>query len=272
MILCYHSVSVRPDLPSDLHKQHIPVHLFRAHLDYLQRYSHVVSLKEYVRARRAGQALPHGSVVLTFDDGFRNFLTVAAPLLVQLGLPATAFIITEKASEREIPEGDLQWNSSHDRTFLSWPEIHLLARQHGIDFGSHSHSHPELTAVSPEEVERELKNSLERLVQKLGCEEVSFAYPHGRTTAQISELARAAGYTCAVTGTLGANKMETDPHQLYRIIIAADDDLATFAARVAGLTWWADRIRAFFLRPVKRSQGAQPQRTPLQGLNRLDYE
>src|ERR1044072_194820 len=75
----------------------MPLALFAAHLDYLQRRCRVILLAEYLAARREGRRLPDRSVVLTFDDGTRNFLTVVAPLLVQRGLSATALLITHSA-------------------------------------------------------------------------------------------------------------------------------------------------------------------------------
>ena len=70
-----------------------------ANLDFLQRNYTVISLREYLHARNEGRSLGNYSVVLTFDDGFRNFLTVAAPMLAERKLPATVFLITDKASE-----------------------------------------------------------------------------------------------------------------------------------------------------------------------------
>src|SRR5437588_512430 len=73
-------------------------------------------------------------------------------------------------------------------------------------------------------------------------------YPHGRASATVREMAASLGYSCAFTGELGANDAKSDLHDLRRVTIAGDDDPATFAARVSGLTWWYDRLRAAFKR------------------------
>ena len=59
-------------------------------------------------------------------------------------------------------------------------------------------------------------------------------------------MAEALGYSCALTGELGGNGPEADLFDLRRVVIAGDDDPATFAARVSGLTWWYDRARTLF--------------------------
>src|ERR1043166_4008108 len=83
--LSYHGAPRRREtIPHEL-KLHLPLALFAAHLDYLQRHCRVIPLAEYLAARREGRRLPARSVVLTFDDGIRNFLSVVAPLLVQRG-------------------------------------------------------------------------------------------------------------------------------------------------------------------------------------------
>src|SRR5215472_13090149 len=74
VFLCYHGVTKRPtrsrEDPKGLHVNH---RRFAAHLDSLNRRYHVISLRDYLLAQRQRRPLPEYSVVLTFDDGFRNF-------------------------------------------------------------------------------------------------------------------------------------------------------------------------------------------------------
>lgn len=256
MILCYHSVSIRPVACSpDKHKQNISADLFISHLEYLKRHYHPISLDEYVRLRRAGAALPDRAVVLTFDDGFRNFMTVAAPLLIERGIPATAFIIIEKTHERKNSEIEPRWEPTDDSSHLSWVEVQSLAQKSGIKFGSHTYSHPRLTQIPLEEVRRELRDSQRAIIEQLGYESIPLAFPYGETIDEVSRLASVLGYDCALTGTLGPNDVTTDIYELRRTVIADDDDLSTFAARVSGLTWWFERVRAAFKSAASRLFG-----------------
>ena len=243
MILCYHSVSLRPVVLPQERKPYVSADLFIYHLEYLKRHYHLISLDEYVRIRRAGEPWPDRSVVLTFDDGFRNFLTVAAPLLIERGIPATAFIITGETQEKEISAIERQWELDDDTSHLSWPEVQALAQESCIKFGSHTYSHPRLTQIPFEEAKRELKDSQRAIAEHLGYKSMALAFPYGETIEEISRLAASLGYDCALTGALGANDVSTDIYELRRTVIV-DDDLSTFAARVSGLTWWFEIARA----------------------------
>src|SRR5258708_6899931 len=97
MILCYHGVTGRAERsPSDHHGLHVRVDRFRNHLRHLQRHYRVISLREFVNASRAKQSLPLYSVILTFDDGYRNFLTAAPPFLADKRFPPAVFCITHQ--------------------------------------------------------------------------------------------------------------------------------------------------------------------------------
>jgi peptidoglycan/xylan/chitin deacetylase (PgdA/CDA1 family) len=128
---------------------------------------------------------------------------------------------------------------------LSWNEVRQLAGQ-GLEFGSHTSSHAVLPDISPAEACGELTDSVSALNGCLGPGSFPLSYPHGRTSEGIGRLAKSVGYSCAVTTVLGQNDSECDLFALRRTVIASDDDLPTFAARVAGLTYWYSRAAALF--------------------------
>ena len=119
VFLCYHSVTKSPHPAPEDPELHTPLANFAAQLDCLQRHRRVIALGDYLAARREGRRLPDYSAVLTFDDGTCNFLTVVAPLLAERGLPAAAFVITEKAGGRGATAPSGVWTSDDDRRYLS---------------------------------------------------------------------------------------------------------------------------------------------------------
>ena len=250
-ILCYHSVTKRRNLPRDPFKLHLQFEPFLRQLDHLQSNYKVISLSDFIRARREKTPLPPHSVVLTFDDGLRNFGTVAAPELLQRGLPATAFLVTDKTSASDNRQPNAQWALEDDETFLSWAEVKTLALE-GMEFGSHSCSHSRLSNLSLEAAQRELHESRVALLTHLDHGGIALSYPHGQTSDAISQLAESLGYSCGLTTALGRNGNNSNPFALRRTVIAGDDDLPTFAARVSGLTWRTDKLLGFIRREKER--------------------
>jgi peptidoglycan/xylan/chitin deacetylase (PgdA/CDA1 family) len=235
-ILSYHSVVDDYDpLRRDTYKQHLPIDLFRQHLDYLQKKFKVISLGDFLGHVREGRRLPDYSVVLTFDDGFEDFYTVAARELAERRLPATVFVITDNAHGRLPPNGE---------SFLSWAQVRELALS-GIEVGSHTCTHPRLPDLAPEDAIKELADSREAILSYLDPIHIPLSYPHGLTTDSINQLAQSLGYSCAITSTLGPNAPDANIFSLNRTTIASDDNLPAFAARVSGFTWWISKLRIF---------------------------
>lgn len=240
MILCYHGVTERAARdPKDVWGLHVRQDRFVQQLEFLNRNYRVLSLREYVDLRRSGKPLPDYSVVLTFDDGYRNFLSAAAPRLLAAKIPACTFVITDRVSETNSKSHD--WSDGDDETYLSWPEI-LELKENGFDFGSHTCSHPELPRLSENRVSEELSRSRQQLVRKLEMDGVSLAYPFGLFDDHVASQTEAAGYACAVTTDAGFNDSKTDLYKLKRTLIGDDDDIPAFATRVSGLTRWLSRF------------------------------
>jgi peptidoglycan/xylan/chitin deacetylase (PgdA/CDA1 family) len=103
-ILMYHSVAGEPDSRWLDPRNHLAPAELGEQLSFLARNRRVVSMSELVRALDEGRDLEAGSVVLTFDDGYRDNLTVAAPLLAEKKLPALLYLATSY-----VDRGENQW-------------------------------------------------------------------------------------------------------------------------------------------------------------------
>jgi len=256
IFLCYHGVTERSTRAiEDSKALQVNRQRFVAHLDLLARRYHPISLRDYLTARDTGQRLGDYSVILTFDDGFRNFLTVAAPLLIERNVPATVFLITDKVA-MESGKGNRFWSPEDDQKSLSWAEARSLKEQHGFEFGSHTCSHSRLLGLSPPETERELLHSLKDLVTNLAVDGPALSYPKGEYSKLLAAEARKVGYTCAVTTDRGYNEMDHDLFTLGRALIGDNDDEAAFAVRVSGLRWWLVKTLSIvgWSRPAKTTK------------------
>ncbi len=171
LILTYHSIS-EGDSPLK-----IPPKLFAQQMEWLHANVRTVSLGELVAAVSDRKPLPNRSVVLTFDDGFRDFYVAAAPVLRRLKLPATIFLASGYCGRTNAWPGQPAWVKEED--LLSWQEVSELAND-GFSFGAHTVNHPNLTAMPISTAEREIVAGKAQIEKHIGKPVEFFAYPYGR--------------------------------------------------------------------------------------------
>jgi peptidoglycan/xylan/chitin deacetylase (PgdA/CDA1 family) len=208
-ILTYHSIDESGSVISTR-----PA-VFRAQMDFLAGAGFAVaSLRELTENLRAGCPLPPRAVAMTFDDGYRNFLTEAFPALARHGFTATVFVVTDHCG------GDNAWPGHEEPPagrlpLLAWGEIQELQRA-GVEFGSHTATHPDLTRAAPSRIAEEIARSKASLEDRLGVETALFAYPYGRLNAAVRAVV-AREFRGACTTRLGKLSGESDPFLLPRV-------------------------------------------------------
>lgn len=128
---------------------------------------------------------------------------------------------------------------------LTWSEVEEMEKSEWISFGAHTMNHPILTCLTdPLEVDYEISESRAALEKKLEHAVRTFAYPYGEFGERELRSVRNAGYNWAVTTIHGFNTAQTDPHQLYRIVVGEHQHWLIIAAKVSGV--WE-----IFLRPCR---------------------
>jgi peptidoglycan/xylan/chitin deacetylase (PgdA/CDA1 family) len=177
--------------------------------------------------------------VITFDDGYTDFYRQAFPILSRYGFGATVYLPT--AYIGDLP---LQFKG---RDCLTWREVRELG-DHGIVFGSHTVSHPQLRELSAPAIKEEIVRSKKTIEERLGVAAESFAYPFAfpqsdsEFKTMLRDLLRSAGYKNGVCTTVGRGTSASDPFFMERLPVNSADDAALFQAKLAGAYDW---IRTF---------------------------
>lgn len=206
-VLTYHSISDDPGPTS------IPLPVFRAQMEALVASGRpVVRLADVASWMAGDDSVSSQAIAITFDDGFTDFHTHAAPVLHELGLTATVFLPTGKMG------GHADWPGEQTaplRPLMTWEQVRALAAQ-GIDFGAHSVTHPKLPSLAPAELAHEVKESHDEIARQLGVAPLTFAPPYGASNAAVlDEIRRRYRISC---GTRLARVERTDdPIDLPRI-------------------------------------------------------
>jgi L-malate glycosyltransferase len=206
---------------------------FRAQMEFVRRHHRVVSLSEGVAAVTSGRTTER-LVAITFDDGYKDNATIAAPILRELGLPACFFVSTEMiGSERPFPH-DIEQGRPR-QAHMSWADLRTLAAD-GFEIGSHSATHADFGRIPLAEAEWELRSSRERLMRELGRDIQAFAFPYGHRRNMRADTVAAARreYAICCSAHGGHNVTPSEPGNIRRIVISTGVTPLAFEAILEG--------------------------------------
>ncbi len=240
-ILMYHSISSRPESAGHPYfRTATSPARFSEQMEWLaEAGAEIVELEKWNSPAATGKS---PRVIITFDDGFSDFLSDALPALNRHGYPSTVFLPTAFiGTGKELLPG-----TKH----LAWGQIEKLSAA-GVTFGSHTARHLPLATLSRREIYVEVETSAESIEKHLGKRVISFscpyAYPqaHPETLSALRDGLRNQGYTVAVTTKIGTVSPEDDPLSLRRLPINSDDDKSLFLAKIRGGYDWLGRAQQF---------------------------
>jgi len=162
---------------------------FEAQIDYLAKHRTVISLDEIVK-KESPTSRP--AVAITFDDGYRNVLTQAGPVLERYGFPSTVFVPTKWIANRAV------WLGPTAPAFdIMRPDELLEAERRGIGVESHGHAHIDMSREDEQEVRADIRRSLEELGTILQRKPRYLAYPWGRSSSVTRRAASDEGLEAA---------------------------------------------------------------------------
>lgn len=230
-MLAYHQI-VSDGLVSDRSSYKMLAGQFRQQMQYLFDLGYrSLSLQEYLEFPSDKLRHDHKNFVLTFDDGYEDFLINAFPILQQFGFTSTVFLVADQVGQKSC------WEGAKPFQLLNWGQIHDLHTA-GVSFGSHTYTHPRLPLLSREQINNELTTSKKYLEDKLGRAIPFIAYPYGESTFEIQTLTKQAGYEAAcgvITGNRGR-------YNLWRRPCLKQDSLQVFIYKMTG---WYDYVLGF---------------------------
>ena len=217
-VLAYHSVGGA--LKEDPHGTSINPVVFTGHM------IHLASLRgpwEFPVGLRLTSEQP--AVAITFDDGYKDTLTVACPILVQLGLPLTVFVATSNLEDQS-------------GLYLNKTELRELSNVQGVTIGAHGHAHAALDSLSDAALKEDLSKSRKILEDALGYPVTSMSYPFGRVDRRVRDAAQEAGFTLGACSRYGVNGPDRDPLLMCRTEVVAWDGVDDLVLKTTGHWDW----------------------------------
>lgn len=181
--------------------------------------------------------LPKKPILITFDDGYESNYTKAYPILKELNMRATIYVVTNTIKEH--PEDNEPYALSH----LSWSQLREMYESGLIEVQSHTHnmhkkgfdSQNNLTAYisSPinldgtlestqqyqNRVREDLLTSISMIENNIGNDVISLAYPYGDSSKSSEKIAKELGFSMTITTDVGVNYLENGNYLLKRINI-----------------------------------------------------
>jgi peptidoglycan/xylan/chitin deacetylase (PgdA/CDA1 family) len=197
----------------------LPAEMFERHLEDLVASERLLSLEDVV----VGD--PAGGVVVTFDDGYRDFHAKVLPLLVKHRVPASLYLATGLvANGSRTPSPDA----------LTWSQLREAVGTGLVTVGSHTHGHTNLSHVNQLDAEAEMRRSKQMIEDNLEVACRHFAYPWAVGSPAADRAARGLFRTVALDAWRTNRAGRIDLYRLGRVPILRSDGRFFFRRKVRG--------------------------------------
>lgn len=210
-ILLYHNITeTYPEKDNHLHTQK---DTFREHINELKAKGFTaIDFDTYYKWSTGEGSLPEKPVIITFDDGYTSNYTEAFPVLKELNMKATIFVVTGRMGSRETVY-----------PHFTWEEAREMQQSGVIDIESHTDTHRALGSLSEEEQALEMRISRTLIERNMNKTCGIIAFPFGDFFENTVEIAHKAGYkvVCKV-GDMGVNTYEDKNTPLKRLTVFGD--------------------------------------------------
>lgn len=231
IIFAYHSISTRN------YKHAVRPEQFQAQVNYLKKHFDLCTVSELLELIQSGKGNDNKLAAITFDDGTHDIYEHAYPIVKVSNIPITIFISTAY-----IDQGTNVLQGA-ELSFLTWEELNEMFTTGHIEVQSHTHTHPHLTKLSDDQIEREYVTSKTIIEKRFGNTSTVLAYPKGDHDKRVVSIT--AEYFSYAFGTAGIMTKSNlvNPYTLPRVTITADVPLWKFKAMTHTNYWVLRELR-----------------------------
>jgi len=202
---------------------------FRRQMRFLKNHHYNIVRLEDLAGMVRKNRFPPKTIAITFDDGYENNYLNAYPVLRELGLHATIFIITAMVGT----EG-----------YLTWDQILEMSESGVIIIGSHTMTHPWLPDQPDQRLDSEIMGSKRSIESHLGKKAEAFSYPSGGFNQDVRDKVIKSGYKIAVATNPGRRYPKHDLFAMKRLRISGtSDNLFVFWFETTGFYTWIKEHR-----------------------------
>ncbi len=216
-ILMYHKIPAS-ELKSQ-HKIYVTQKRFKKHLQFFKSFGFQTltfsDLKKFKSGLLSFEQFPKKPLILTFDDGYKDNLDYASPLLKKYNFKAQLFLLADPDIDSN------KWD--HSETEPSHEIIsgadRLKWKDSAFEIGSHGFSHQKITGMNEADARLELRKSKQDLETEFQKNIPVYAFTYGDTNDKTADLALEEGYDYAVNTDTGGLLLEEDPYKIFRVNI-----------------------------------------------------
>jgi len=219
-ILVYHYVENVTDLRDTIRKSlNTNPQIFIKQIETLKNAGYTfITPRELMDIMDGKMFRPKKPVILSFDDGYRDFYTDVFPILKKYQAKAVAYIVSGFLDKPN---------------YMFTSELKEIAKSGLVEIGAHTTEHISLKGISLDVAKNEIEKSKKALEKLLNISIVSFAYPDGQFDDQSAKLVQDAGFRSAASTIHGLDVNHENKYFLYRIHPGEniDDYLINFLER-----------------------------------------
>ena len=231
-VLMYHKVSATRSDPLTVSTAQL-----RKQLSWLKNEGfRFVTLSGVAASLRDQYPLTAESLLVTFDDAYRDTYELALPVLHELRVPAAIFVPTAFIGKSSAWDIDA-------RPIMDTLQLRELAK-YGVEIGLHSHRHENYREATADQIERDVRDSCETLLGHSLPFVPSLAYPfggrpEGAARAQMQDTLRRAGIALGFRIGNRINRVPLiDPYEINRLDVRGDKSFTEFCRKLAWGRWW----------------------------------